>query len=87
MTNVDGLYTDNPFTNKKAKFIPSINWKNFEKMAIKIKFKAGQNFVLDQNAAVIIKKHKIKTYIIGPKLENLSKVLQEKKFKGTTIGG
>ena len=87
MTNVQGLYTDNPKKNPKAKFIPKISWKDFGKKALKIKYKAGQNFVLDQSAAVLIRKHKIKTYILGENLENLDNLLKNKKFTGTTIEG
>ncbi|MBS3088476.1 UMP kinase [Candidatus Pacearchaeota archaeon] len=87
LTNVDGLYDKNPVTDPKAKFIPKESWKDFQKRASKIKFKAGQHFVLDQKAAQIISKHKITTYIIGPKLKNLNKALKGKKFKGTIIQG
>jgi len=85
LTNVDGLYDKNPSTNPKAKFIPKESWKDFQKRVSKIKFKAGQHFVLDQKAAQIINKYKITTYIIGPKLKNLNKILKGKKFKGTII--
>jgi len=85
ITNVKGLYTSNPRTNKKAKFIPYISWKNFEERALKIKHKPGQHFILDQQAAILIKKYKIKTYIIGPDLNNLNKILLNKKFTGTLI--
>jgi len=85
MTNVPGLYDKNPKKNKNAKFIPKISWEDFEKLALKTRFKAGQHFVLDQNAAKLIRKHKIKTYIIGPKLKNLENLLKNKKFTGTTI--
>lgn len=87
MTNVNGLYTDNPLVNKNAKFIPFISWKDFEKRALKMKFKAAQHFVLDQAAAVLIRKHKIKTYIAGPNLKNLDKLIEGKKFVGTRIEG
>ena len=87
LTNVKGLFTNNPKTHTKAKFIPEISWKDFEKQAKAIKFKAGQHFVLDQEAATIIKKHKIPTYIIGPNLSNLQKLINNKKFTGTTIEG
>tara|TARA_Y100000310_G_scaffold342598_1_gene446480 strand:+ start:845 stop:1531 length:687 start_codon:yes stop_codon:yes gene_type:complete len=87
MTNVKGLYSSNPKTNKKAKFISKISWQDFETQAKKIKYKAGQHFVLDQSASTIIKKHKIKTYIIGPNLKNLSRILKNKKFTGTIIEG
>ena len=51
----------------------------------KIKFSYGQHFILDQTASKLIKKHKIKTIIIGEKLTNLEKVFQSKSFVGTTI--
>lgn len=84
MTNVKGLFSANPKTNPKARFIPSISWKDFEARALKIKFKAGQSFVLDQSAAVIIRKQKIKTYILGSN-SALNNLLSNKKFTGTTI--
>jgi len=85
LTNIKGLYTDNPLTNKKAKFISKINWQEFEKMANKSKFEPGQHFVLDQTAAKIIKENKIPTYIIGKDTKQLNNILKEKRFIGTTI--
>ncbi len=87
ITNIKGLYTSNPFISKKAKFIPLINWNSFDKMANRHKHKAGQHFVLDQSAATIIRKHKIKTYIIGPDTNNITRILKGKKFVGTLING
>ncbi|MFA5020103.1 MAG: UMP kinase [Candidatus Pacearchaeota archaeon] len=87
ITNIDGLYDNNPLTNKNAKFIPFITWKDFNKIASKIKFKPGQHFVLDQKAAKIIMENKTKTYIIGQKIKNLELILQNKKFRGTLIFG
>lgn len=87
MTNIKGLYTENPFTHKNAKFIPKETWKEFKKRANKIKFKAGEHFVLDQNAANLISAHKIKTFIIGKNLRNLDSILKNKKFEGTVISG
>ncbi len=87
MTNIKGLYTDNPLTNKNAKFIPEINWKDFEEMADKSKYTPGQHFVLDQEAASIIREYKISTYIIGPHVKNIDKILKGKKFIGTLISG
>jgi uridylate kinase len=87
LTNVSGLFNKDPKKHRNAKFIPSITWKEFEKLALKIKFKPGQNFILDQNASILIRKHKIKTYLLGPDLRNLENVLKGKKFKGTLING
>ena len=85
MTDVPGLYSKNPKKFKDTKFIPEISWKDFEKLANKSKFQPGQHFVLDQTAAKIIKKYKIKTYIIGKDLNQLDNLLNKKNFIGTTI--
>ena len=87
MSNVAGLYTSNPLKNKKAKLIQKISWDKFEKIANKIKYKPGQHFVLDQQAAKVIKKYKIKTYLIGSNAKNLNNLLNGKKFIGTVIEG
>jgi len=87
ITNVDGLFNKNPLTHKDARFISDIGWKEFDKIASKIGFSPGQHFVLDQKAAKIIRKNKIKTYVLGQNLKNLEKVLQGKVFIGTRIYG
>ena len=84
MTNVDGLFTRDPRKFKNARFIPEISFKDFLKIANKIKFKAGQHFVLDKSAAVIIDKYKIKTTILKG-FNNLEKCIQGKRFRGTVI--
>ncbi len=85
LTDVNGVYTENPKKYKKAKFISDISQKEFLKMANKIKFKPGQHFVLDQTAAKIIKKYKIRTFIIGPDMKNFDNLLNGKHFVGTII--
>ncbi len=87
MTNVKGLYAKNPKKYKNAKFIPKISWKDFKKKADSLSFKPGQHFVLDQQAAKIIKKYKIPTYILGQDMKQLEAVLKGKKFKGTIVEG
>jgi len=86
ITNVLGVYTSNPKTNKNAKFLKKISWKKFNNMTQKIKFHAGQHFVLDQSAARKIMKKKIPTYIIGS-LDDLDNILSGRKFKGSLICG
>ena len=85
MINVRGLYTADPRIDRNAKFIDNISWVDFEKMAKKIKFKPGQHFVLDQKAAEIIRKYRIKTYIIGKDVINMGKIIKGEKFVGTLI--
>ncbi len=84
MTNVNGLYDKDPKKFKNAKFISEIGFKDFLKRANKIKFKAGQHFVLDQSGARIITKHKIKTVILKG-VKNLENCIKNKKFSGTII--
>ena len=86
LTNVKGLYTSDPRKNKNAKFIKEIKWGDFAKFVNKIKYKAGQHFVLDQNAARIIERDKITTYIVGS-LTAIDNILRKKKFVGTLISG
>ena len=85
LTNVQGLYDKNPKKYKNSKFIKQISWKDFEKIANKMKFKPGQHFVLDQTASKMILKNKITTYIVGQNMKQLDNLLNNKKFKGTII--
>ena len=87
LTNVKGLYSADPRKDKKAKFIPKMSWKKFEEVIGKVKFEAGQHFVLDQAAAKIIKKEKIVTYIVGS-LGAIDGILKgKKKIDGTLVMG
>jgi len=85
ITNVQGLYSKNPFKNKNAKFIQNITWKEFYGLATKKKFSPGQHFVLDQTAAEMIMRHRIPTYIVGKDLRELENLLNSKKFRGSII--
>lgn len=84
LTNVKGLYTKDPKKYKDAKFISKITWNDFDKIIIKMRFKPGQHFVLDQAASKTIMEKKIPTYIIE-KLKELDNFLKNKKFIGTVI--
>jgi len=86
ITNVKGLYTADPKKDKSAEFIEKISWKDFNAMVNKIKFSAGQHFILDQSAAEEIMKNKITTQIVG-NLREFEKILSGKPFIGTTISG
>lgn len=86
LTNVKGLFDKDPKKFKNARFIPKISWDEFEKVAQRIKYKPGQHFVLDQSASKIIKKKKVKTYIMK-NLSDLDKFFKGKPFIGTEISG
>ncbi len=86
LTNVKGLYTSNPKENKNAKLIRKITWQKFKEIVDKIKYSAGQHFVLDQAGAKTILKKKIPTYIVGS-VKEMDNILKGKKFEGTLIEG
>lgn len=87
LTNVDGYHLQNPATHPASPLIVNTSWQAFEKATKKIAFHAGQHFVLDQEAARLIRKHKIRTYILNGKSEACTRLLAGKSFKGTTIAG
>ena len=85
LTDVSGLYDKNPKKFKNARYIPNITHKEFLKMAKRIEFKPGQNFILDQKAARIIMEHNITTFLLGPDMRNLDNLLNGKHFIGSII--
>ena len=85
LTNVRGLYDRDP-ARKGARFISKISWKDFLKVARKVKYKAGQHFVLDLVAAEEILKRRIDCYIVGS-LKAMDSVIRGKRFVGTLIRG
>ena len=86
LTNVKGFYDKDPKKFRGAKFVSKISWDDFDKIVSKMNFKPGQHFILDQKASSIIRKNKIKTYILQ-KVEDLDNFLKGKKFVGTEISG
>lgn len=83
ITNVNYLYTKNPKL-KDAKPIKKTTWKELRKITGN-KWKPGLNMPFDPIAAKQAEKLKFKVIIIGKDINNLKKVLENKKFKGTTI--
>ena len=84
ITDVKGLYDKDPKKFKNAKLIKEISSEEFYKIASKIKFKAGQHFVIDQHASKLINENKIPSYIVRDNKE-LNNILKNKKFIGTKI--
>tara|TARA_Y100000310_G_scaffold335338_2_gene417123 strand:- start:37339 stop:38025 length:687 start_codon:yes stop_codon:yes gene_type:complete len=85
VTDVKGLFNKDPKKYKDAKLIRTISFQEFNKIMSKMQYSPGQHFILDQHAAKIIKKHKVKTVILDKNLRNLKNCLQGKKFLGTII--
>lgn len=77
LTDVDGVYTDNPKTNPKAEKIDSISAKELLKMLISSKCWAGGYELLDPVAIKIIERSKIPTRIVdGRNPKNIQTALR-----------
>lgn len=85
LTNVKGLYDSNPKENKNAKFIPRTTIEEFNKIVMAIPSKPGMHAPVDHSAMRIIKKHNIKTIIIGKDMKQFDNFLSGKDFVGTII--
>lgn len=85
LTDVDGVYTDDPKTNPNAKKIDVISVKDLLKMAISKKYWAGGYKLIDPVAIKIIQRSKIPTRIVdGRDPKNLKKALGQEKI-GTLV--
>ena len=88
VTNVRGVYSDDPSKNKDAKFYDKMS---FEEMVLlsseKDSRRARSNFVFDAMASKIIARSKVKTSIVGSdSIENILNAVKRKGFDGTLIG-
>jgi uridylate kinase len=87
LTNVKGLYDKNPNTDKSAKFIPRATIEEFSKIAMSVPQKPGMHAPVDHSAMKLIKKHKIRTIIIGRDAKQFDNFLNAKPFEGSIIEG
>ncbi|NIO21435.1 MAG: UMP kinase [Candidatus Aenigmarchaeota archaeon] len=86
-TDVDGVYDKDPDKYKQAKLIKRAKVKDLKKIVRTKKHKAKPVAVIDPVAVKLLERHKIKTIVLnGKKIENIKRVLNGKKFIGTTIG-
>ncbi|KHO54394.1 MAG: uridylate kinase [archaeon GW2011_AR18] len=86
LTNVNGLYDKDPRKYKNSKLISYVDYKSFNDIIKKIKYEAGQHFILDQAAAEIITRSKTETAILnGKDFNNLNRFFDKKEFIGTII--
>lgn len=85
MTNIDYVYDKDPKKYKSAKPIERMNWDE----AIEIvggEWRPGMNTPFDPKASKLAKKQGLKVVVInGHDFENVEKVLEGGKFKGTVI--
>lgn len=81
----DYVYTADFEKDKNAKHIEQLSWKEYFKI-IPSKWQPGLSVPVDPVAARLAQKKKIEVIVAsGNDLNNVKKILEEKKFKGTTI--
>jgi len=86
VTNVDGVYTEDPRLNPKAELLKKVSGTDLVKICSRSIGKAGSSGAFDHLAAKIIARSGIPTSVVnGKDLPNLEAALYGKKFKGTEI--
>lgn len=85
-TSVDGVYTEDPNKDKDAERLEGLDYDRLIEIVSKSEHEAGPNVVLDPLAARIIKRAKIKTYILhGRDLESFEDAIKDEEFRGSII--
>jgi len=85
LSDIGYVFDKNPKKFKKAKPLKKISFDDFLKI-IGTEWTPGANIPFDPEAIKLAKKEKIKIIILnGRNFGNLEKVLEGRKFKGTTI--
>ncbi len=85
-TNVDGVYDKDPRKYPDAKKIKRLSPEDLVRIVFKQDPVAGISSAVDHMAALIIKRAKIKTYVIdGKNLEELKRALRGEEVEGSVI--
>lgn len=85
LSNIDYAYTKDPRKFKDAQKIETISWNEFQKI-VGTKWNPGLNVPFDPIASKLASQAHLKVIITnGKNVPNLKKILEGKKFVGTTI--
>jgi uridylate kinase len=86
LTDVGGVYTDDPKLHPNTKKLDRISTEELLKIASKAKMKPGMCGVVDPLAASIIHRSKLKSIVLGSReMNKLPEILKGAKHGGTTI--
>jgi uridylate kinase len=81
----DYVYTDDFVKNGDAKPIENISWQDYMKL-IPEEWTPGMSAPVDPVASRLAKKEKVRVIVASAHdLENVEKILEGKKFRGTTL--
>ena len=85
LSNIECAYDKDPKKFKDAKKIETSNWADFRKI-VGDKWTPGLNMPFDPIASKKAQQHNLKVIVAdGKNLTNLANILNNKKYKGTTI--
>ncbi|MEM4348533.1 MAG: UMP kinase [Candidatus Anstonellaceae archaeon] len=87
LSNIDGVYSDNPIKNQKAKKYKQMSYQQLIQLASKYDLrKAGTHFVFDFLACKLIARSKIETHFVhGKNFLDVRKAIEGKQHSGTVI--
>ena len=86
LSNIDYVFDKDPNKFSDAKKIENINWKDFRKDIVGLKWVPGANVPFDPVASALAQKLKLRVNILkGTDLQEVKNVLENKKFKGTVV--
>ncbi len=84
-SKIDYVYNGDIKKHKNAKPLPEITWADYSKI-ISSKWKPGMGVPVDPVATRLASKLKMEVIVTkGTDLKNLKNIIENKKFKGTTI--
>ena len=87
LSNIDGIYTDNPVRNHNAKKFPHMTYQQLIDLAGKNDLrKAGTHFVFDFLACKLIARSKIEAHFVhGKNLLDVRKAIEGRQHGGTVV--
>ena len=84
ISNIDYVYDKDPKQHPDAEKLETISWQDFVKI-VGDTWKPGLNMPFDPIASKKAMELKLKVKILNMDLDNISKCINDEKFKGTTI--
>lgn len=86
LTNVRGVYSQDPKKHRSAKFFPELSYDKLISLMKLAESKPAQNIVLDLPCCFILKRSKIRAIVLkGSDLANFEAAIRGGEFKGTII--
>ena len=86
ITRVGGIYDKDPEKYPDAKLIRKTTYREVEDLVLSSdRREPGTNFPIDVAAFNILRRSNIRTYVVGPDVENIRSLLSGREWRGTEI--